>query len=306
MSARRSCPPALGPLEAFAEQFDSLFQTLAQRHGFRTYLSGFVLPSDRSKTLTALVGAEPLVQAQAAEVQRLQFFMSEAAWDAEAVNSRRLALLAAEPATRASAEGVMIIDYTGDRKDGSATEHVAQYLGSVGKINNGIVAVTTLWADEAHYYRLHVAPYTPEKRLAGEKQDPQFRTKPQIALSLVERVLAAGSAFSAIVADCFYGDHRALEKALLERRLPHVLAPSHPRAWPGAGRGGPFVCRCGRGAAAECLVAGNSPLSGRSHRALVGGRAHTVRLWAGPAGARRVRHDQSARVARPVDLVPHH
>jgi hypothetical protein len=26
------------------------------------------------------------------------------------------------------------------------------------------------------------------------------------------------------VADCFYGDHRALEKALLERGLPHVLA----------------------------------------------------------------------------------
>ena len=61
MSARLSCPPAPGPLEAFAVQFDSLFQTLAQRHGFRTYLSGLLLPRDRSKTLTALVGAEPWV-----------------------------------------------------------------------------------------------------------------------------------------------------------------------------------------------------------------------------------------------------
>jgi hypothetical protein len=34
---------------------------LAQRHGFRTYLSGLLMPRDRSKTLTALVGAEPLV-----------------------------------------------------------------------------------------------------------------------------------------------------------------------------------------------------------------------------------------------------
>ena len=155
MSARLPCPAAPGPLEAFSVQFDPLFQTRAQRHGFRTYLSGLLLPRDRSKTLTALVGAEPLVQAQAAEVQRLQFFLSEAAWDGEAINARRLALLADEPATNASAEGVLIIDDTGDRKDGSATDHVArQYLGSVGKIDNGIVAVTTLWADEAHYLSL--------------------------------------------------------------------------------------------------------------------------------------------------------
>ena len=143
MSARRSCPPAPGPLEAFAVQFDPLFQTLAQRHGFRTYLSGLLLPRDRSKTLTALVGAEPLVQAQAAEVQRLQFFLSESTWDADRVNAQRLALLADEPVTSPSADGVLIIDDTGDRKDGSATDHVArQCLASVGKIDNGIVAVT--------------------------------------------------------------------------------------------------------------------------------------------------------------------
>ena len=34
-------------------------------------MSGLLLPRERSKTLTALVGAEPLVQAQAADVQRL-------------------------------------------------------------------------------------------------------------------------------------------------------------------------------------------------------------------------------------------
>ena len=151
--------------------------------------------------------------------------MSEAAWNAEAINAWRLALLAAEPATAASAEGVLIIDDTGDRKDGSATDHVArQYLGSVGKIDNGIVAVTTLWADEERYYPLHVAPYTPAVRLPDGKHDAAFHTKPQIALSLIEQAQAAGIAFSAIVADCFYGDDRALEKALLERRLPHVLA----------------------------------------------------------------------------------
>lgn len=56
MSARLPCPPAPGPLEEFAVQFDPLFHTLAQRHGFRTYLAGLLMPRDRSKTLTALVG----------------------------------------------------------------------------------------------------------------------------------------------------------------------------------------------------------------------------------------------------------
>lgn len=85
-----------------------------------------------------------------------------------------------------------------------------QYLGSVGKIDNGIVAVTTLWADETHYYPLHVMPYTPERRLAGGKQDPAFGTKPQIALAWVEQAQAARIPFSAVVSDCFYGDNNTL------------------------------------------------------------------------------------------------
>ena len=58
----------------------------------------------------------------------------------------------ADPATAATDQGVLVIDDTGDRKDGNATDHVArQYLGSVGKVDNGIVAVTSLWADERCY-----------------------------------------------------------------------------------------------------------------------------------------------------------
>jgi hypothetical protein len=138
---------------------------------------------------------------------------------------RTLQLLGDDPLTASDADGVLVIDDTGDRKDGCATDHVArQYLGSVGKVDNGIVAVTTLWANEQRYYPLHVAPYTPESRFADGKKDPAFRSKPQIALALVERALAAGIAFKAIVADCFYGDHRELVATLRQRRLPFVLS----------------------------------------------------------------------------------
>src|SRR5213080_660534 len=100
------CPPAPGPLEEYAARFDDLFTRVAQRRGFREYLAGLLAPRDRNKTLTALAGAEPVAGAQHAAVQRLQFFLSESAWDHERVNARRLQLLLADPATAPHAGGV--------------------------------------------------------------------------------------------------------------------------------------------------------------------------------------------------------
>jgi hypothetical protein len=212
-------------LEDYAAGFDELFATLAQRRSFREYLEGLLLPRDRNKTLTALVGVEPIVGAQAPTVQRLQFFLSESPWDADAVNVRRLAGLLSDPATAPHEQGVLVIDDTGDRKAGTKTAHVArQYLGSVGKTDTGIVAVTSLWADERVYFPLHVAPYTPASRLPEGKRDPSFRTKPQIAVDLVDAALAAGVTFRAVVADCFYGDNLQFEETLAAAGLPYVLA----------------------------------------------------------------------------------
>jgi len=225
MTRRRACPPAPGPLEAYAAQFDPLFGMLAQRRSFREYVQGLLLPHDRHKTLTALAGAEPIVGAQAPAVQRLQFFLSESTWDAEAVNARRLELLLEDPATKPHAQGVLVLDDSGDRKKGTHTDHVArQYLGSVGKADNGIVAVSSLWADERVYYPLHVRPYTPARRLPKGRQDPAFRTKPQMAVDLVQAAVAAGVPFRAVVADSAYGDNLAFEDALMAARLPFVLA----------------------------------------------------------------------------------
>jgi hypothetical protein len=161
-------------------------------------------------------------------VQGLQWFLTESSWDHERVNQRRLELLGADPATAPHERGVLVIDDTGDRKAGTKTAHVArQYLGSVGKTDNGIVAVTSLWADERVYWPAHVIPYTPASRLPKRKRDPGFRTKPQLAAELVQAARQVGICFRAVVADCFYGDNpgfTGFTEALGAAKVAYVLA----------------------------------------------------------------------------------
>lgn len=224
MTNRAPCPPAPGPLEEYAAQFDDLFSKVAQRRACRAYLHGLLLPRERHKTLTGLVGVEPVIGAQAPPAQRLQWFLSESRWEAATITARRLEVLLSDPATAPTDAGVLIIDETGDPKAGTKTPHVArQYLGSLGKVANGIVAVSTVWADASIYYPLHVRPYTPASRLPQGKRDPAFRTKPQLAVELVDAALDAGVHFRAVVADCLYGTNAAFEAALWTAHLPFVL-----------------------------------------------------------------------------------
>src|SRR6266550_4411497 len=182
-----ACPPAPGPLEGYAARFDDLFTRVAQRRGFREYLAGLLAPRDRNKTLTALAGAEP--------------------------------------ATAPHDAGVLVIDDSGDRKDGTKTAHVGhQWLGRYGKTDNGVVTVTTLWADERVYYPVHAVPYTPARHFAKGKNDPAFRTKLAIGADLAVRARAAGFTFRAVAADSAYGDQDGFRAELSEAGLPFVMA----------------------------------------------------------------------------------
>jgi SRSO17 transposase len=177
------------------------------------------------RALTALAGTEPILGAQAACAQRLQFFLSESGWDAEGVNVRRLQLLREDSATEPHGDGVLIIDETGDRKDGKNTAHVAyHYLSSVGRIANGIVSVSSVWADESVYYPLDIEPYEPAEPLARGKADPAFRTKPKIGVDLVDRAREADIPFRAVVADCIYGESPNFEGELWKAKVPYVLS----------------------------------------------------------------------------------
>jgi SRSO17 transposase len=145
MTKRMEITPAPEPLEAYAEHYDDLFRKSNQREEFRRYLEGLLLPSERHKTLTGLVNTEPLVGAQLPRAQKLQWFLSESTWDEREVQAERLTQLREDPSTAPTADGVLVIDETGDRKDGHHTAHVGrQYLANLGKIDTGVVSVTSL------------------------------------------------------------------------------------------------------------------------------------------------------------------
>jgi SRSO17 transposase len=307
---RRACASAPAPLEAYCEQFDPLLATYGQRNSFRRYLEGLLLPRDRTKTLTALAGAEPIAGAQAAAVQRLQFFLSESRWEAETINHQRLMLLLSAPETRPHAGGVLVIDETGDRKWGSQTAHLGrQYLGSRGKVESGIVSVSSLWTDERLYYPLHVEPYTPAPHFPKGKSDPARRTKPQIALERVRRAQALGVPFRATVADCLYGENHELIGELLRAKVPFVLglraregrwAPAlalhtaeeaaHALGWKSAKRPGKW----------KRLVRHFRDCAGGS---LVGRRVGLRPLLSGARPAGDCRHHRSRETAGSLDLV---
>ena len=160
MTKRVSVEPAPGPLEDYAAHFDELFANRAQSEGFRRYVEGLLLPEERNKTLTALANTEPVDGAQRKEAQSLQWFLTESGWDPEEVNRRRVQIMLEDPQTAPAESGALVIDEAGDRKDGKATAHVGdQYLGGIGKVDNGVVSVCSLYADERLYYPLEVERY---------------------------------------------------------------------------------------------------------------------------------------------------
>lgn len=158
MTRKRETTPAPGLLETFAQAFDQMFLKWNQRESFRRYLEGLLLPAERNKTLTGLANTAPGSGAQHARAQSMQWFLSESNWDERLVNEMRHKLIRQTEAMAPKSEGVLIIDETGDLKDGSHTAHVGrQYLGNVGKIGNGVVSVSSHWPMNASttHWKLH-------------------------------------------------------------------------------------------------------------------------------------------------------
>lgn len=155
-----------------------------------------LLSEIKRKSLPAIAKAVGKTDGQA-----LHHFLAYAPWSVEAVRARRLSLvkqaLRGRPFT-------LCIDETGDEKKGHTTDDVAHhYIGNLGKLANGVVSVNAYGLLDNITFPLLLSVYKLETRLHPE--DP-YRTKPALAVEIIEELQRQGFPFSLVLADSVYGE----------------------------------------------------------------------------------------------------
>jgi len=134
----------------------------------------------------------------------------------------------------AADDAVLVVDETGFLKQGKASCGVArQYTGSAGKITNCQIGVFAAYVSRHGHAFIDRALYLPKAwtsdpaRMAGAHVPPDtsFATKPALALTMVDRAIAAGVPFAWVAADTVYGTGE-VEMALRRAGKGYVLGVS--------------------------------------------------------------------------------
>jgi SRSO17 transposase len=217
----------LPEIDEFLKPFAPLFRRSQSRHSLERYVTGLLTDLDRKNcdTIAAAVAGT--------STERLQHLLTDADWDSQELDGARVRSLSA----KSPKGGILVLDDTSLPKQGKASVGVArQYCGALGKRANCQVVVSTHYvADEPESSRpLHwpvsARLYLPERwaqdpqlrQRAHVPEEVQFRSKPQIGLSLVDLSREWGVPFDVVVADCGYGDNPNFLKGLEERKVAYV------------------------------------------------------------------------------------
>jgi SRSO17 transposase len=195
----------------------------AYRHAVE-YLRGLIADIERKN------GWQLAEYAGYAHPRGIQRVLDRYAWDADAVRDDARSYVVAALGDPA---GVLVVDETGFPKQGTHSVGVArQYCGTLGKIANCQIGVFLGYASPKGHAGLDRALFVPEEWLqdrarcskAGIPPDLQQRTKPQLALDMLERALDASVPTAWVVADEVYGSDGKLRRALEARGQAYVLA----------------------------------------------------------------------------------
>ncbi len=160
----------------------------------------------------------------------LQHLLARAVWDPEKVRDELRDYVIEH---LGAADGVLIVDETGFIKKGTASAGVArQYTGTSGKVDNCQVAVFAAYASHRGRALVDRELYLPKAwmddpqrcRAAGVPAEREFATKPQIARSVLARLLEAGVPARWIAADEAYGQDYRFRRAIEQLGLGYVLA----------------------------------------------------------------------------------
>ncbi len=202
-------------LQSWLEPFLTHLHHPARRRMCPLYVAGLIGPGERKSLQPIAARLAPVGYDQ------LHHFVSVGPWDEAPLEAE---LLAQANRLVGGPEAVLVIDDTALPKKGTHSVGVGpQYAGAVGKKANCQVLVSlTLAKDEVPIpvaLRLFL-PDTwvndPERLLRAGVPKPFWTecSKPQIALTELQRVMQAGVSFRAVLADAGYGISAPFRQAL--------------------------------------------------------------------------------------------
>jgi SRSO17 transposase len=195
--------PAFG---AFLERFRGSFRRKDTFGHLLTYCRGLMSMGRKS--------VEPIALAGGTAVRTLQQFLATAKWDHGGVRDRIQREVAARPVGDAELGAIGVIDETSDDKKGDKTPGVErQWLGRLGKTDNGIVTVHLAYVCGRFKTLIDADLFLPESwdrdrlrcEAAGIPDSVHHRPKTEMALEQARRARGNGVRFDWLTFDEGYG-----------------------------------------------------------------------------------------------------
>jgi SRSO17 transposase len=202
-------------LQSWLEPFLKPLRHPARRRMCPLYVAGLIGPGERKSLQPLAARVAP------ADYDQLHHFVAVGPWDEAPLEAE---LLAQANRLAGGPDAILVIDDTALPKKGTHSVGVAsQYAGALGKKANCQTLVSLTLAKDEVPIPVRLRLFLPDswindlKRLQRAGVPEAFwmpRSKPEIALAELERLLHAGVRFGVVVADAGYGISAPFRQAL--------------------------------------------------------------------------------------------
>src|SRR5215813_3277356 len=198
------------------------------------YVAGLIGPGDRKSV-------QPMAERFApGDYDQLHHFVAVGVWDAAPLETE---LLVQADRLVGGSDAVLVIDDTAMPKKGKHSVGVApQYASALGKTANCQTLVSLTLARGEVPVMVTLRLFLPESWTSDRTRLERAgvpagyrtpRTKPEIALAEVDRVMAAGVRFGCVLADAGYGLSAPFRQGLTARGLTWAVGiPRHQKVYP--------------------------------------------------------------------------